>query len=316
MHNFSREGVKRYSSYIFIVAVVLFVALVSMQIIYISRTTETVLQQFNTNVHGAATNLLNLLIPLLIITVILVLVLSFFMFYSHRQKVLSTMKMDFVNSMTHEMKTPIASISLASQMMNDPSVGNTVEKMQRFAGVITNESKRLNTLIEQLLYTLVLDRKKTVLTFENLDVNKMLGSVIDNFSVKVDAVGGKIVSQLNAQNAMAKVDDVHLTNVFYNLMENAVKYCKDVPLVITVTTFNAKDMLCISIEDNGLGMRREDTKRIFDKFYRATTDNVKGFGLGLAYVKQIIEAHNGTIRVNSELGVGSKFIIEIPNLKI
>jgi signal transduction histidine kinase len=135
---------------------------------------------------GAATNLLNLLIPLLIITVILVLVLSFFMFYSHRQKVLSTMKMDFVNSMTHEMKTPIASISLASQMMNDPSVGNTVEKMQRFAGVITNESKRLNTLIEQLLYTLVLDRKKTVLTFENLDVNKMLGSVIDNFSVKVD----------------------------------------------------------------------------------------------------------------------------------
>ena len=316
MHNFSREGVKRYSSYIFIVAVVLFVALISMQIIYISRTTETVLQQFNTNVHVAATNLLNLLIPLLIITVILVLVLSFFMFYSHRQKVLSTMKMDFVNSMTHEMKTPIASISLASQMMNDPSVGNTVEKMQRFAGVITNESKRLNTLIEQLLYTLVLDRKKTVLTFENLDVNKMLGSVIDNFSVKVDAVGGKIVSQLNAQNAMAKVDDVHLTNVFYNLMENAVKYCKDVPLVITVTTFNAKDMLCISIEDNGLGMRREDTKRIFDKFYRATTDNVKGFGLGLAYVKQIIEAHNGTIRVNSELGMGSKFIIEIPNLKI
>ena len=316
MHNFSREGVKRYSSYIFIVAVVLFVALISMQIIYISRTTETVLQQFNTNVHGAATNLLNLLIPLLIITVILVLVLSFFMFYSHRQKVLSTMKMDFVNSMTHEMKTPIASISLASQMMNDPSVGNTVEKMQRFAGVITNESKRLNTLIEQLLYTLVLDRKKTVLTFENLDVNKMLGSVIDNFSVKVDAVGGKIVSQLNAQNAMAKVDDVHLTNVFYNLMENAVKYCKDVPLVITVTTFNAKDMLCISIEDNGLGMRREDTKRIFDIFYRATTDNVKGFGLGLAYVKQIIEAHNGTIRVNSELGMGSKFIIEIPNLKI
>lgn len=226
------------------------------------------------------------------------------------------MKMDFVNSMTHEMKTPIASISLASQMMNDPSVGNTVEKMQRFAGVITNESKRLNTLIEQLLYTLVLDRKKTVLTFENLDVNKMLGSVIDNFSVKVDAVGGKIVSQLNAQNAMAKVDDVHLTNVFNNLMENAVKYCKDVPLVITVTTFNVKDMLCISIEDNGLGMRREDTKRIFDKFYRATTDNVKGFGLGLAYVKQIIEAHNGTIRVNSELGMGSKFIIEIPNLKI
>ena len=257
---------KRYSSYIFIVAVVLFVALVSMQIIYISRTTETVLQQFNTNVHGAATNLLNLLIPLLIITVILVLILSFFVFYIHRQKVLSTMKMDFVNSMTHEMKTSIASISLASQMMNDPSVENTVEKMQRFAGVITNESKRLNRLIEQLLYTSVLDRKKPVLTFENLDVNKMLGSVIDNFSVKVDAVGGKIVSQLNAQNAMAKVDDVHLTNVFYNLMENAVKYCKDVPLVITVTTFNVKDMLCISIEDNGLGIRSEDTKCIFDKF--------------------------------------------------
>src|SRR5574344_532605 len=157
-----------------------------------------------------------------------------------------------------------------------------------------------------------------MLNLTDVDINDLLHTIILNFSVKVESKGGKVISLLKAHNTLAGVDEIHFTNVIYNLMDNATKYCKDVPLVLTVRTWEEKDKIGISIEDNGIGIKSEDVKHVFEKFYRVSTGNrhdVKGFGLGLANVKKNINAHEGTIRLESEFGIGTKFIIEIPTLK-
>ena len=256
---------------------------------------------------------LKLLLPSIILTMLMFFTFMLTILYLLRQKRLTSVKNDFVNNMTHELKTPISSVSLAAQMLSDNSVNTNPKILAHISHVIIDETKRLSFLVDKVLQMSVFERGRATMNFQELDMHELLETVIGNFSLKVNNTNGKIIYQLNAQNAYAMVDEMHFTNVIYNLMDNALKYRKET-LILTVSTWNDKDKLFISIEDNGIGIKRENMKRIFDQFYRVPTGNVhnvKGFGLGLAYVSKIIKLHKGTIKVESEYGIGTKFIIEI-----
>ena len=256
---------------------------------------------------------LKLLLPSIILTMLMFFTFMLTILYLLRQKRLTSVKNDFVNNMTHELKTPISSVSLAAQMLSDNSVNTNPKILAHISHVIIDETKRLSFLVDKVLQMSVFERGRATMNFQELDMHELLETVIGNFSLKVNNTNGKIIDQLNAQNAYAMVDEMHFTNVIYNLMDNALKYRKET-LILTVSTWNDKDNLFISIEDNGIGIKRENMKRIFDQFYRVPTGNVhnvKGFGLGLAYVSKIIKLHKGTIKVESEYGIGTKFIIEI-----
>jgi two-component system, OmpR family, phosphate regulon sensor histidine kinase PhoR len=219
--------------------------------------------------------------------------------------------------MTHELKTPISTISLASQMLQDPGVGKTPETLKHISKVIKDETKRLSLQVEKVLQMAIFEKDNSMLKLNEIAINPLITDIVSNFSLKVTSKGGKITYKLKAVNDVALIDEVHFTNVIFNLMDNALKYC-DKPLLLTVETWNEKDNLLISIEDNGIGINKEDVKMIFEKFYRVSTGNlhnVKGFGLGLAYVKKIITEHHGSIKVESELNIGTKFTITIPTLK-
>ncbi|MBQ4277808.1 MAG: HAMP domain-containing histidine kinase [Bacteroidaceae bacterium] len=247
---------------------------------------------------------------ILLITFIVTLVLVF------RQKKVTEMKNDFINNMTHEFKTPISSISLAAQMLCDDSVPKTPKLVQRLSTTISDETKRLRFQVEKVLQLSMYENQRARLNLQETDANELIAGVVHTFALKVEKNGGKIISDLHASDRNIYVDDMHFTNVVFNLMDNAVKYRRpDAPLELKVSTWNEGDKLCISIQDNGIGIKREDLKRIFEKFYRVPTGNlhdVKGFGLGLAYVKKIITEHKGTIVAESELGIGTKFIIRMP----
>ena len=235
-----------------------------------------------------------------------------------KQNRLNRMKNDFINNMTHEFKTPISSISLAAQMLEDESIGKTPNMLHYISKVINDETKRLSLQVEKVLQMALFERDKSILKLTEMHINDLISDVAKTFALKVTNKGGKVTTHLQATQDVAMVDEVHFTNILYNLMDNALKYC-DKPLLLNLTTENDKDgKLLISIEDNGIGISKTDQKRIFEKFYRVSTGNlhnVKGFGMGLAYVKKMIEEHKGTIRVESELGIGTKFIITIPTLK-
>ena len=259
------------------------------------------------------------MIPSMIFTFVLLITFVFTIYIVFRQKKLTEMKNDFVNNMTHEFKTPISTISLAAQMLKDPAVAKSPAMFQHISGVINDETKRLRFQVEKVLQMSMFDRQKAVLKMKDLDVNEMITSVINTFALKVERYNGKIDSELKATDAVVSADEMHLTNVIFNLMDNAVKYKRpDVDLQLMVRTWNESGKLMISVQDNGIGIKKENLKKIFDKFYRVHTGNlhdVKGFGLGLAYVKKIITDHKGTIRAESEMNVGTKFIIALPLLK-
>ncbi len=246
---------------------------------------------------------------ILLITFIVTLVLVF------RQKKLTELKNDFINNMTHEFKTPISSISLAAQMLGDDSVKKTPALMQRLTTTIIDETKRLRFQVEKVLQLSMYGNQRANLHMKEVDINALIASVTHTFALKVEKNGGKIITNLDATNPVICVDDMHFTNVIFNLMDNAVKYRrKDTDLELNVKTWNEPNLLCISIQDNGIGIKKEDLKRIFEKFYRVHTGNlhdVKGFGLGLAYVYKIIKDHKGTIVADSELGIGTKFTIKL-----
>lgn len=247
---------------------------------------------------------------ILLTTFIVTLVLVF------RQKKVTEMKNDFINNMTHEFKTPISSISLAAQMLNDESIPKTPKLIQRLSTTINDETKRLRFQVEKVLQLSMYENQRAKLNLQETDAHELIAGVIHTFALKVEKNGGKIISDLRAGQRTIYIDDMHFTNVIFNLMDNAVKYRReDVALELKVSTWNESGKLCISIQDNGIGIKREDLKRIFVKFYRVSTGNlhdVKGFGLGLAYVKKIITEHKGTIVAESELGIGTKFIIRMP----
>ena len=259
------------------------------------------------------------MIPSMIFTFVLLITFVFTLYIVFRQKKLTEMKNDFINNMTHEFKTPISTISLAAQMLNDPAVGKSPAMFQHISGVINDETKRLRFQVEKVLQMSMFDRQKATLKPKELDANELIKGVVHTFALKVERYNGKIDTELEAADANIFADEMHITNVIFNLMDNAVKYKRpDVDLHLLVKTWNEPGKLMISIQDNGIGIKKENLKKIFEKFYRVHTGNlhdVKGFGLGLAYVKKIITDHKGTIRAESELNVGTKFIIALPLLK-
>ena len=259
------------------------------------------------------------MIPSMIFTIVLLITFVFTIVVIFRQKRYSEIKNDFINNMTHELKTPISSISLAAQMLNDESVNKTPQMMTHLGGIINDESKRLRFLVEKVLQMSMFDRKTASFKKKELDLNELLESIASTFSLRVEHTGGKIYTEIEAVDSAIYVDEVHFQNAITNLMDNAVKYRKpDEPLDLYIRTWNEKDRLCFSIRDTGLGIKKENVKKIFDKFYRVHTGNVhdvKGFGLGLAYVKKIINLHEGEIKCESDLGKGTTFTITLPILR-
>lgn len=259
------------------------------------------------------------MIPSLIFTLVLLMTFIFTIYSIFRQKKLTEIKNDFINNMTHEFKTPISTISLAAQMLKDPAVAKSPVMFQHISGVINDETKRLRFQVEKVLQMSMFERQKATLKMKEVDANELITGVVNTFTLKVEKYNGKITTSLEAEDPNIFVDEMHITNVIFNLMDNAVKYKRpDEDLLLNVRTWNEPGKLLISIQDNGIGIKKENLKKIFDKFYRVHTGNlhdVKGFGLGLAYVKKIIQDHKGTIRAESELNVGTKFIIVLPLLK-
>jgi len=257
------------------------------------------------------------MIPSLIFTLVLLLTFIFTIYVVFRQKKLSEIKNDFINNMTHELKTPISSISLAAQMLNDQSVSKSPTMMAHLGGVIDSESKRLRFLVEKVLQMSMFDRQKVIYNKKQHDMNEIVEKVAKTFQLRVNNTGGKIDIDIEAIESSVYVDEMHFQNAISNLFDNAVKYGKpDQPLNLFIKTWNPdEESIAIMIQDNGLGIKKENLKKIFDKFYRVHTGNVhnvKGFGLGLAYVKQITDIHDGEIKVESEYGKGTTFTIKLP----
>ncbi|MDE6555353.1 MAG: HAMP domain-containing histidine kinase [Duncaniella sp.] len=256
------------------------------------------------------------MIPSFAFTLILLLTFVFTIILAFRQKRLTEMKNDFINNMTHEFKTPISTISLAAQMLNDGSVLKSPTMLTHISGVINDETKRLRFQVEKVLQMSMFDRQKATLRLQEVDANILIANIASTFKLKVEKYGGRIEAFLDAEEANVNVDEMHFTNVIYNLLDNAVKYRREEePLLLKIVTRDISDnRLEISISDNGIGMRKEDLKKIFEKFYRVSTGNrhdVKGFGLGLAYVKKILTDMDGEISVDSTPGEGSCFNIRL-----
>lgn len=255
--------------------------------------------------------------PYIYLLIIVVLVLIFFAYTLNvilRQKRLSEVKTDFINNMTHELKTPISTIGLSAEMIMRSDFEENPDKLQQYAGIIFKENKRLENQVERVLKIAKMDKDKITLSKEPFDIHELLEEVKDNFEFNQNEKGGSIQLELNASPCEIHVDPVHISNVAYNLIDNAIKYCDKTPEV-TVKTTSDKRSLFIEISDNGIGIKRDDLRMIFDKFYRVPTGNVhdvKGFGLGLYYVKLIIEEHEGSIGVKSTIGKGTTFTIKLP----
>ncbi len=231
-----------------------------------------------------------------------------------KQKKVSEMKNDFINNMTHEFKTPIATISLASDSISSPSIINNPEKIKRFADVIKQENRRMNSQVEKVLQMALIDRDEYKLHLASVDVNEVVRQAVMNASLVVEKRSGSIAAYPNATNPVVEGDLTHISNVVNNLLDNANKYSPEHP-EITVTTRNVVNGVEITVADKGIGMSKEARKFIFDKFYRVPTGNlhdVKGFGLGLTYVRAMMIAHKGQIDVKSELGKGSAFTLFFP----
>lgn len=255
--------------------------------------------------------------PYLYLFIIVALVTVFFAYtliVIFRQKKLSEVKTDFINNMTHELKTPISTIGLSSEMIMRTKVADEPDKVQKYAQLIYKENKRLQNQVERVLNVAKLDKDAISLTKEEFDVHELLEEVKDNFEFNQNGKGGQVLLELNAQNHVLKLDPVHISNVVFNLVDNAIKYCKKDP-EIKLLTSEDKKYFTLEVQDNGIGIKRENLKFIFDKFYRVPTGNlhdVKGFGLGLYYVKLIVESHGGTIQVKSTPGVGTTFTLKFP----
>lgn len=257
--------------------------------------------------------------PMMGFTFVLLLLFLYTIWQLAKQKQVSEMKNDFVNNMTHEFKTPLASISLAAEMLNDKSVQKTEKMYENLAGIISTESRRLRFQVEKVLQMSLFDHDNIAIKQDELDANSLVETVVNTFSLRIKQLGGEVNTLLEAYDPFVYGDEMHLTNVIFNLMDNAVKYRNpDADLELLIETRNVGDNLQIVIQDNGIGIQKSDIPHIFERFYRVHTGNrhnVKGFGLGLAYVHTIIELHHGRIKVDSEYGKGTIFTITLPNVK-
>lgn len=231
-----------------------------------------------------------------------------------KQKKLSEIKNDFISNMTHELKTPISTISLACEALEDKSINLSAEIQQSYLGMIRSENNRLGMLVDKVLRNTVLDKGELKLKPEPMDLNEMVKSSLSHFDLQVRKRGGNIKTDLNKDLPAVNVDPVHIGNVISNLIDNAIKYSNEKPK-IKISTYQKDSEVILEVKDQGIGISLENQKNIFGKFFRVPTGNihnVKGFGLGLSYVKSVIEKTEGTISVKSELKKGSTFTIKIP----
>jgi len=230
------------------------------------------------------------------------------------QKKLSEIKSDFINNMTHEFKTPLATISLAVDTIRNEKVQNDKEKLNYFTGIIKEENKRMNRHVETILQAALQEKQEMKLNLVELHVHTIINKTLENYALQLEEKGGNVELKLNAADDLIVADEIHFTNLFSNLIDNAVKYSYE-KVLIKVSTHSTSKYMVISVQDNGIGMSKESVKHIFEKFYRVHTGNVhniKGFGLGMSYVKMVLDAHKGRIKVDSTLGKGTTFTVEIP----
>lgn len=245
---------------------------------------------------------------------VLVFIFSYTLYAILKQKKISEMKTDFINNMTHEFKTPVATIMIASEALKDPEVTEDKARLKRLAGIIYDENVRLGSHIERVLSIARLEKGELNMENAEVDMNDLIMIVLDSMELQLQKRNAVITVNTNAENAVVFGDELHLSNVIYNLIDNANKYSTDIP-EITITTRNTSKHLIIEIADKGIGMTKEQARRIFDQFYRVPTGNlhdVKGFGLGLNYVQDIIKKLNGTVKVSSEKDKGTTFEISLP----
>ncbi|HMQ48848.1 MAG TPA: HAMP domain-containing sensor histidine kinase [Saprospiraceae bacterium] len=232
-----------------------------------------------------------------------------------QQKKLSEMKTDFINNMTHEFKTPIATISLAADSITNPIVSGNPDKVSRFANIIKQENKRMNSQVEKVLQMALLDKNDFSLKISEVNLHDIIHYAVENINLQLEQRGGQVSVQMNAESPFVEGDVTHISNIINNLLDNANKYSPETP-DIAINTRNVSNGVEVTISDQGIGMSKEQLKHIFDKFYRVHTGNlhdVKGFGLGLSYVRAMMTAHKGQIDVKSELGKGSSFILFFPS---
>jgi len=248
------------------------------------------------------------------ITIIVILFFGYSVTIINKQKRLDEIKNDFINNMTHELKTPISTIGLSSNMLLKTDLSKDPEKLKRYAGIIHKENKRLEAQVNNVLNLAKLEKEKITLDVSSFDLHELIEEAKDTFIHNQLEKHGSISLLLNAKNHVINGDKVHITNVIYNLLDNAIKYSSEHP-IIEITTKNKENSIIVSVKDNGIGITAENIKSVFDKFYRVPTGNlhnVKGFGLGLHYVKTVIEEHNGTINIESKINNGSIFTINLP----
>ena len=250
-------------------------------------------------------------------SIVLLLVITFFaytLFVILKQKRLSEIQKDFINNMTHEFKTPIATISVSAEVLKDPGIVHQPERLKNYAGIIEKENLRLKQQVERVLQMARLDKEDLGLKKETVDVHQLIQDSIRHYTMALQERSGVLNSEFSATQVQVQGDKFHLTSVFNNLIDNAIKYCREIPQ-ITIRTMNKNHGCVIEVSDNGIGISQENQRRVFQKFYRVPTGNVhdvKGFGLGLSYAKTIVEAHGGSISLQSELGKGFSFQIYIP----
>jgi two-component system, OmpR family, phosphate regulon sensor histidine kinase PhoR len=242
---------------------------------------------------------------------------AYTLFVILKQKRLSEIQKDFINNMTHEFKTPISTIAVSTEVLKDPNIIHQPERLLNYTTIIEKENMRLKQQVERVLQMARLDKEDIGLKKEVVDLYQVIVEALRNTSHAIDEKNGTISTELESASTRVEADRLHITNVFHNLLDNAVKYSKENPH-ITVRTRQINGNILIEVEDNGIGISSEDQKRVFQKFYRVPTGNlhdVKGFGLGLSYVKTIVEAHRGSIRLESSLGNGCRFTITLPLIK-
>ncbi len=254
-------------------------------------------------------------------SVVLLIVIFFFaytLFIILKQKRLSEIQKDFINNMTHEFKTPISTIAVSAQVLKDPKIINQPERLLNYAEIIEKENIRLRQHVERVLQIARLDKEEIELKKESSDIHTLIEGAAKNVSLLLQEKKGNITLELSADIHHVEADKLHLTNVFTNLLDNAIKYCSTQPEIL-IRSFNYENKIGIEIKDNGMGIHLENQKKVFQKFYRVHTGNVhdvKGFGLGLSYVRSIVKAHRGEIKLFSEIGKGSTFSLFISQSRI